>query len=346
MVNTELSKRKLDVLSAIVKAYIETGEPISSKNLATLLDNAPSSATLRNEMNALCSLGLLSQPHTSAGRIPTSSGYQLYINLLMQPLAPMDNVKQYINSRLSGAGCDTQSIPRVAADALATLTGYPAISCYIVKDDTFLKHVRLLPLSKKSAMIFLLASDGRTRSTICHIPTGLTADMTEKFLNIVKSKLIKRPLCEMNKAYLQSVIAAAGINSLVLAPIITNLFDMASALSESSVALSNASALFDFCNDEDVRKIISLTERTEQMIEIIGKDEKKSNIIFGNDTDFIELKNKVMVVSKYNCKNSFCGKIGIIGPDRMFYDRIIPSIEYISSKLTALMTDAASDMED
>ena len=84
MEKTELTPRKKAVLSAVVKAYIETGEPIGSKILMGLMENAPSSATLRNEMNELCNLGFLSQPHTSAGRIPTSNGYRLYVDTLMQ----------------------------------------------------------------------------------------------------------------------------------------------------------------------------------------------------------------------------------------------------------------------
>ena len=97
----ELSARKQAVLAAVVKAYIETGEPIGSKILTELLENAPSPATLRNEMNELCSLGFLHQPHTSAGRVPTESGYRFYVDTLMKPVGIGEASRRFIDSRLS-----------------------------------------------------------------------------------------------------------------------------------------------------------------------------------------------------------------------------------------------------
>ncbi len=343
---TELSERKLAVLSAIVKAYIETGEPVGSKNLSYLMRNAPSSATLRNEMNALCTLGYLTQPHTSAGRIPTSLGYRLYIDTMMRPTALIDSAKEYINSQFADVGCDTQSIPKAAANALAALTGYPAISCYIVKEDVCLSQVRLLPVSRKTAVMLLIFSDGRTKSSICHIPEGLTAETNELFLKIVRSRFLNQPLDRFNKAYLQSIITSAGLNALSVAPLITNLTDMATEAAASSVEISGSASLYNFCNEEQARKIMSLANRATPMIDILQSSDKETNVIFGNDTDFDELRDKVLVISNYNCKGSFCGKIGIIGPDRMSYDRIIPSIQYIANKLTDLMTEAVNDMED
>ncbi len=346
VVNIELSKRKLAVLSAIVKSYIETGEPVGSKNLTALLENAPSSATLRNEMNALCALGFLSQPHTSAGRIPTSSGYRLYVNSLMHPAELIDSTKEYINSSLSDVGFDAQGIPTAVAEALCTLTGYPALSCYIVDSDVFLKQVKLLPVSRKTAVLLLIFSDGRTKSCVCNVPQGITAQMTESFTTLVRTKLIKKPLGELSRAYLQNVIASAGIDALSLTPLLTTLFDTVSAAAESSVSLAGGSNLYNFCSEREARGILSLTERTTPMLGVLRSSDKETDVIFGNDTDFEELKAKVMVVSKYYCKDKYCGKIGIIGPDRMSYEQIIPSIQYIANKLTSLLTDAVSDMED
>ena len=101
----ELTPRKQAVLKAIIKAYIASGEPVGSKNLTALLENAPSSATLRNEMSELCELGLLHQPHTSAGRVPTSRGYSLYVNSLMQKSEISEREKEYIDKALSGLNC-------------------------------------------------------------------------------------------------------------------------------------------------------------------------------------------------------------------------------------------------
>ena len=341
----ELSSRKQAVLSAIVKAYIETGEPIGSKILTNLIENAPSSATLRNEMNELCTLGLLSQPHTSAGRVPTSLGYKLYIDsLLSEGLLP-SHTKDYINNLISPAGCELQNLPITAAKALGELTGYPAISCFIVKPDVFLKQVQLLPVSRKTAILLTVFSDGRTASRVCHISDGVNGNISESFLRLTREKLLKKPLASFDRANLQSIIAACGINSLSLMPLVTALFEMAQSAAESSVNISNSPALYGFCSDEHAHKLTLLNNHPDTAINILDAA-KDSNVIFGNETTLDELNGKVIVFERYYCGDSYCGAIGIIGPDRMAYEQIIPSVKYTAQQLTQLITRAVDDMEE
>lgn len=343
---TELSKRKLDVLSAIVKSYIETGDPVGSKNLTLLLENSPSSATLRNEMNALCNLGFLSQPHTSAGRVPTSSAYKIYINSLMQQSDLNLTAKNYINNLLSDVGCDTEIIPKSAASALTALTGYPAIFTCIVDENTFIRQVKLLPVSKKTAVLLVVFSDGKTKNSICHIPLGLTADLTLEFTKIVNKSVKNKKLLDLNKPYLQSIIASSGINALYITPLLAALFDMAENASQSTAMISGAPSLYNFCDEEKARKVMSFANNAPAVLNVLGSAENKTSVIFGSDTPYHELQNIVMVVGKYYCKDVLCGNVGIIGPDRMDYEQIIPSVQYISNKITALITDAVNDMED
>lgn len=341
----ELSSRKQAVLSAIVKAYIETGEPIGSKILMGLMENAPSSATLRNEMNELCSLGLLSQPHTSAGRIPTSLGYKLYVDDLLSIGLLPNRTKDYINTLLSSTGNEAQNIPIIAADALSELTGYPAISCYIVEPTVYLKQVQLLPVSRKTAILLTVFSDGRTASRVCHISGGITSDISEDFTKLVKEKLLRRPLSELDRAKLQSVIAACGINSLSLMPLVTMLFEMVQSAAESTVNISGAPALYNFCSDSETHKIMTLCNRPDVAIGVLESG-NGSDVIFGNDTSLPEFGGKVIVSAKYYCGDRYCGTVGIIGPDRMFYEQIIPSVKYIAERLTKLITKAVNDMEE
>lgn len=341
----QLSNRKLAVLSAVIKSYIQTGEPVGSKALTELLDNAPSSATLRNEMNALCGLGFLSQPHTSAGRTPTVSGYKLYINSLMQPRSLAEQTQDFINRNLNDAGFDTESVSKSASEVLHRLTGYPVITYNYISENSFVEKAKLLPINRKTAIMLLILSDGRTKNTVCRLPSGFSADIIMEFTKTVNNSVKGKRLNELNRAYLQSVIAAAGINALSVAPLITTLFSMAETASQSTVDLYGGSALYNFCNDEQARNIIFKANRSSTF-EAFNSPDKDTQIIFGNDTVFPEFKNTVIITSKYYCNDEFCGNIGIIGPDRIDYEQIIPSVEYIAKKITALITDAVNDMED
>ena len=152
----ELSERRKAILEAIIKSYISSGEPIGSKMLCEILENAPSSATLRNEMNALCDLGLLSQPHTSAGRIPTNDGYRLYINTLMDKGEIGDSTKEVIDENLNFSNCDPEKLPEKAAATLSLITGLPAFSAKLSDNNCFVKRTELLPMGNNSTMLIVI----------------------------------------------------------------------------------------------------------------------------------------------------------------------------------------------
>lgn len=343
---TELSKRKLQVLSAIVESYIKTGEPIGSKNLMTLIENSPSSATLRNEMNALCSLGLLSQPHTSAGRAPTSDAYRLYVTKLMKPQTVAEQTKDYIVSQILSSGFDTENIPKAAANALTSLTDFPSVFCSFVDDNVTLKQIKLLPISRKTAVLLVVFSDGRTKNTVCQIPSGFTADITTEFTKIVTADIKGKPLNLLTRAYLQSIIAKAGLSALNTTPLLTSLFALADTAANSNIELVGESNLYNFCDDNDARKIISLVNPDTPFDELLKSERDDNDIIFGSDTDISSLDGKVIITSKYYCKTRPCGKIGIIAPNRVEYQKIVPSVQYIAQKLTDVITDTVNDMED
>jgi len=156
----ELSPRKQAVLAAVTKAYIKPGEPVGSKALTALLKNAPSAATLRNEMSELCDMGLLAQPHTSAGRIPTSSGFKLYVNSLMTPEKLSDGMKRRIDSSLDGLHCAPEKIPEAAGKLLSDLTGLPAVVCFETDGSPKIKSAELFPVSRGSVMLLIVTAGG------------------------------------------------------------------------------------------------------------------------------------------------------------------------------------------
>ena len=344
MRKTELSKRKQAILSAIVKAYIDTGEPIGSKNLMALISNSPSSATLRNEMNELCALGLLTQPHTSAGRIPTDSGYKLYVNTLMNLADMPDYTKSFINSHLQSTLRESENLPQAAADSLSRLTGLPAFVTCVADLDVSLKQVQLLTVSQRSAVMLLIFSDGRTKSSLCHLPDGITQSLISNFQEFVNSKVINKAIGQFSRADMQSSAAQFGINALALTPLLSRLYDMALGAAESSVKTSGADALYNFCSEPEASRTFALLNNSDSLIDLLnflGDD----HTLFGQDTKVPELKDKVFVAEKYYCQGKYCGHAGIIAPSRISYEQIIPSIRYTAERLSSVMDTAAGWIE-
>lgn len=342
----ELSPRKKAVLAAIVRSYIETGEPIGSKNLMALLENAPSSATLRNEMSELAALGLLAQPHTSAGRIPTGLAYKLYVQSLMPPVCIAESTKRYIGSALGGNLCDPEKLPALAAEALSELTGLPAFYCYEVSGDVAVKKIELLPASKRAVMLLLFTTDGRAKSRICRLGQDITNTLISRFNALVEQRIRKQRLENMTKAYLQNVVSLSGLDSFELMPLITAVFEMADEMAVSQVRISGGALLYNIFGEKTARKLAMLANRGEDFCELLSNGQDDGKLQFVNEGLYGEPGGVTMIAAKYNTDNKYFGKIGVMGKGRMSYDQIVPSIEYTAALLGKLMGEALKDMED
>ena len=342
----ELSERKQAILEAIVRAYIDTGEPIGSKILTSLIENAPSSATLRNEMSELCELGFLEQPHISAGRVPTNNAYRFFVQSLIRPKELTENVKDYVDLVFLRAPNDPESLTLVAAKVLTELTGLTAFAYNTVGAEALLKRIELLKLSRRSVMVFLITSDGRSKSCMCRLQNELSESLEDLLESIFDKKLKRKPLGELNKAYLQNVIASAGFDAFAIMPLITAIFDMAGEMAQSRVQSSGEAAMYNIFSENKASRIIPLVNSADTLMNVCKTEQDGTTVIFGDDTGITDFKNTAVVVTEFYTDNHPCGKIGIIGSDRMSYEEIIPSVEYIASKITKIMTEVQKDMED
>lgn len=342
----ELSNRKRAVLEAIVKAYIKTGEPVGSKILVGLMENAPSSATLRNEMSELCELGFLQQPHISAGRVPTANAYRLYVNSLMDSAEINETTKEYIDSLLSQSVLAPEQLNAKAAEILSRLTGLTAFSYTAVDDQVTLKRIEIVKISRHTLMLFMITSDGRTRNNICRISAPFGAETQEKLFNVFKNRIYRKPLQELNKAYLQNVIASSLFDSFSLVPILTCIFDMAEDAAQSRIDIAGQSGMYNVFGEEKARRVLSLMSRPEPISSICDGMEENANVIFGDDTAYNDFKNTTMIVAKYGTTKTLSSRIGVIGSDRMSYEQIIPSVKYMALRLTDMMNEFKKDMED
>ena len=339
----ELSPRKQAVLAAVTKAYIKTGEPVGSKALTALLKNAPSAATLRNEMSELCDMGLLAQPHTSAGRIPTSSGFKLYVNSLMTPEKLSDGMKRRIDSSLIGLHC----APEAAGKLLSDLTGLPAVVCFKTDGSPKIRSVELFPVSKGSVMLLIVTADGRTRHTVLRLGTDYTRDYAEKCRDIIVRRINGRRTDELTRGYMQSLAAEAGTDTFALMPLFSAVLESAAGIESSGAYLLGEQRLYGICESQAAAKrILSLVALREPMLTLTERFDGNVGTVFGRDSGFRELENNTIIAAKYYGSDRFKGTLSVIGPNRMSYGQIIPSVEYTALRLTEIMTEAQKDMED
>ncbi len=341
----ELNPRKRAILSAIIRAYAENGEPIGSKALCDMLDFSVSSATLRNEMSDLCELGYLEQPHTSAGRIPTVQGYKLYINDLMSRDSLSGEMKLIIDAMLDGLSGDAFDITARAGQILSELTGLPVITSSVMSESDTVKKVELIPMGRRSVLALLITSKGILKNRICRISSEPTEQFLSRFYSFCSDHIIGKPLGVLSPTYLQQIIAAAGDISLM--SLLGDIFDMINEIKRSSLTLRGESNLFRcYSRDGDVQRAMELLSQKEVMLSLLSQVTTPLGVLFGNDTEISELQPATLVVAKYSHGGHELGKIGVIGPTRMSYDRVIPSLEYFASKMSKVLTDTLTDLED
>lgn len=343
----ELTPRKQAVLKAIVKAYIETGEPVGSKILTQLLENAPSSATLRNEMSELCDLGLLHQPHTSAGRVPTVGGFKLYVDSLMSKSEVAEDTADLIDKALREISCEPEGIPAKAAKILSGLTGLPGIACIITDRSPKIKRVQLLPIGRSSIMLLIITDDGRTRNRIFRFDSAFSEQAESCFMSITDSSIKGKTVDTLTKGYMQSVIAKSGVYALELMPLFTAVFETAAEIEETAVHLSGEKALYNISGDEQTAgRIMSLINRRDPMVSMLEQIGDGVGVVFGRDTGYSELFGDTIIAAKFSGADKYKGYVGVIGPTRLSYEQLMPAIEYTAKELTKIMNTAQKDMED
>lgn len=342
----ELSPRKQAVLAAVTKTYIKTGEPVGSKALNSILKNAPSAATLRNEMSELCNLGLLAQPHTSAGRVPTSDGFKIYVGTIMPNEKIQSNDKRFIDDGFKEIHAAPEKIPETAGRLLSELTGLPAVNSFVINKGPTVRKLELLPVGRKTVMLVLITNDGRTRSRLLRTDIPLDFKLINEFSEITDKKINGRKLNELTRGYMQGILTLIGVNAFALMPLFSAVAEMAEGMENLNVSLTNEAALYSiFNNDGAARRIISLVNLREPMLSLLDGINGRVGVIFGNDTAFKELSSDAIIAAKYG-GDKYSGTVGVIGPNRMSYDRIIPCVEYTALKLGDVMTAAQKDMEE
>ena len=240
----ELSERKKRILAAVVEQYIKTGEPVGSKELLALTGMSVSSATVRNEMSELAAMGYLEQPHTSAGRIPSQTGYRYYVDNLMKPREIDELNRRMIEAGISSAAGDPERLISQAGEVLADLTKCACVSTAPGGDSMIIRKIELVPVGAHSAMLVLLTSNGILKSRLCRLDCELTAKICEQFYNIVQSCIIGKPANDISVADMQTVAASVDGDVFAMLPLMAAVCELARSTASSKIMLGGSSNLF------------------------------------------------------------------------------------------------------
>lgn len=337
----QLSTRKQKILAAVIDLYVSTGEPVGSKAICDILDFSVSSATVRNELSELSELGLLDQPHTSAGRVPSHKGYRVYIDTLMKRRPLSGEEQRYIDSLLLPSAYDPQRLLDGVARALAGMTRFAAVSIAPSSGEAEIRAIQFVQTSRRTAMVILMTSAGTMKSRVFHCDFDLTPDILRVFYRVLNEKLVGLLVSTITPAYIQSLAVSFGEMSMLMSSPLMALVDVAQDSMQAQVLTDGEMNLLfyrEFSQDE-LRRIMDFLSRPQELSRLLMRPANSLKVLIGEETDQPELNGSSVVVSRYAVGGRDAGALAIIGPTRMNYGRIISNIEYLSGSVGRMLTE-------
>jgi heat-inducible transcriptional repressor len=339
----ELTGRKLMILSSLIKLFIDSGEPVGSESVKSLIGVPISSATIRGEMSELTSMGYLEQPHTSAGRVPTARAYRLYIDRLMRKHALSEADRRRIEAMLPRTGEAPDQAIQSAAESLAEFTSLAAVTTSEPDETARVKRLDVIPMGGHTALLVLLSTDGGVKSRVCRSAEPLTAELLEAFEGFVTQHICGLTLSAIQPALIQTLVAQMGTRALPLTPLVIALAELAREFQDSGLRIAGESNLFrHFAVSHGGAELFRFLSNTGALMPSVGKQSDKLKVLIGDENNPQPLHLVSLILSKYG----HGGTIGVIGPLRMDYESLIPAVEYFAMRLGQFLAGYLDDEEE
>lgn len=332
----DLDERKKKVLQAIVEEYINTAEPVSSGSITKGHGLDYSSATIRNDMAQLESIGFLDKPHTSAGRVPSAEGYRYYVNeLLKEDNLTLEEIK-YIQNKLKIKVNEIEDLTKVATTTLSEITHYTTVAVGPKADKQIIEEIKFVSLGQRMLMVVIVTDTGLVKETIIKFDEDITESQVDTLNNLFNTRLRGKPLSKIDKPMAEYIFSEVHYSIGIMKAIIEQINRIVEE-ENNNIFLEGAKKSFDlpeFRSMKVAKNFVNLLDAKDEMVEIFNSgDAEDINVFIGDDDENSNLKDFSIITFKHTIGDKDLGTIGIIGPKRMDYAKVISVMKYISKKL-------------
>ncbi len=322
-----LSDRKILILEAIINDYIETAEPIGSRTIAKKYDLGISSATIRNEMSDLEEMGLIIQPHASAGRVPSDKGYRLYVDKLMKKRELTEEEIEYLYLRIANSVDQIDFLMQEAAKAISVLTNYTTIISQSSVSKMSVKHIQLIPFDDNAIVLVIVTDNKTVKNQIINVSEFIEPEVLTRISNILNLAIKEKRFDSLSNADLEKIKKYTPGYEKLIETIYKTTMEVLSAEENARVFLSGAKNLLEFPEFSDISKakgILQAFEEKDVLLTILGKYPSDTmSIVIGDENEINELKNCSVIRSNIKIGEGTYGSIGILGPTRMDYSQSV-----------------------
>ena len=336
-----LDERKFLILQAIIDDYITTAMPVGSRTISRKAGVGFSPATIRNEMSDLEELGYLAQPHTSAGRIPSYKAYRLYVDKLLKAYQLSNDECQRIAEHMETRSRQVEAVIRRAARVLSDATKYTSVVVVPHIGSLRIRHVQIVPVSEGVAMLVIVTTAGIVMDAVIHVPEGLTADHLYGISRMLTEQLADKPVESVRQIFAE-LIRDMGQNRKLLADAMRVIEDNIASVDDRDVYVGGSANLLSYPEYADVAKaknFLAVLESREMLRKLMGSGGVEISIRIGPENELPELSDCSIVTASYRMGDQSTGTLGIIGPTRMDYSRVITVLHFMGNAISQLLSE-------
>jgi heat-inducible transcriptional repressor len=343
----QLNERSREIFRLIVESYLTTGEPVGSRNLSRILPMTLSPASVRNVMSDLEQLGLIYAPHTSAGRLPTEIGLRFFVDALMQIGDLTERDRNAIEAQVAGLG-EPKSVEAVLTEASGLLSGLSRAAGVVLtaKSNQRLKHIDFVRLEPERALVVLVGEDGQIENRVLYVPVGLPTSALVEAANFLNARIRGRTLAEAKGEIEQRLKEGqAELDELTQRIVAAGLASWSGGERDErklivrgqAHLLEDLKALADL---ERVRLLFDDLETRREVVDLLGRAEQAEGvrIFIGSENKLFSLSGSSTIVAPYHdAAGHIVGVLGVIGPTRLNYARIVPMVDYTAKVVSKLL---------
>lgn len=337
----ELDERKLKILQAVIRNYLETGEPVGSRTISKYTDLNLSSATIRNEMADLEELGYILQPHTSAGRIPSDRGYRLYVDNMMRE---KEKEVEEMKSMLLEKEDKMEHLLKQVARVLANNTNYATLISAPTVHHNKVKFIQLSRVDERQLLAVIVVEGNMIRNNILETEETLDDETILKLNMLLNTNLNGLSIDEINLGMIAAMKQTAGIHSEIVSDVIDAVAEAIRADEDLQIYTSGANNIFrypELSDGQRASEIISTFEEKKQLTELVQgtlTDENSTGIqvYIGEETPMANMKDCSVVTATYELGSGMKGTIGVIGPKRMDYEKVVDALKTMKKQMDQL----------
>jgi heat-inducible transcriptional repressor len=337
-----LTERDKNILKLVVKDYIDTGEPVGSRTVAkeSALNLCP--ATIRNVMADLEDMGLLQQPHTSAGRIPTEKGLRLYIETLLDRQALSSVEQEEIKGTYEACHADLTQLMRGACRILSAFSHYTGIVMAPPMQETIFKRIEFIRIKKGQVLVIFVTTSGLVQNRVVEMDEDLSQDELGKITNYLNDVLVGLTLREVRERIVEEMRREKAIYDELLQKTLQLGEETVETPEQRDLYIEGQTKILDepaFADVERMKELFKAFEEKSVLVKLLDRSMKAQGVqtLFGSECGVTGIEGCSLITSTYGHPGHFLGILGVMGPMRMNYARIIPVVDYTAKLLTDIL---------